>query len=533
MANFTQVEKNGLFELTDAARAELAESKYFNEDLAPTTVAERKWTTYNITMLWVGMSICIPALALSSGLIGYGVSPWLSVLNVALGNIIILIPIQLNSNIGTKYGIPFPLFARLTFGIRGSQLPALLRALTACGWTSVQAWVGGGAVAAVLGCFIPWFMDNNSTITLPSWGGMTPVVAGTFVGYVAFILFVGWVAYHGMDRIKWIQNIGGPILVIVMFALLIWAANLAKTECGMSFWEVMQVGNDDATIAANGGFAHVYSYALMGNIAFWATMALNIPDFSRYAKSQSSQFQGQLYGMPLPMAFCAFVGAYFAQATKLAEVKLDPETGAPVPIFDPTEVFYYIDNKLVVFIAAFGVVCATITTCVAANVVAPANGISNINPKKISYKMGVVITILIAFFILQAWWIYGSGSAYFTWMNAYGTILSPIAAIFIADYFFVKSKRADIAALFKGEDGRYWYNNGINWAAIIAWVVAFILPLLVYFVPATGFLAFVNDINYVWSFVVGFIVYIILMKTSLKCNSEVSEEEHEAFTERA
>lgn len=172
MSTYTQVEKGGLFELTDAARAELVSSKYYNEDLAPSSVSERSWTTYNITMLWVGMSICIPSLALASGLITMGVSPWLSVLNVALGNIIILVPIQLNSQIGTKYGIPFPLFARLTFGTLGAQIPAILRAITACGWTSVQAWVGGGAVGAIIGCFVPKFSDPDWIISLPSWGGM-------------------------------------------------------------------------------------------------------------------------------------------------------------------------------------------------------------------------------------------------------------------------------------------------------------------------------------------------------------------------
>ena len=523
MSTYTQVEKNGLFELTDAARAELVSSKYYNEDLAPTSVSQRTWTTYNITMLWVGMAICIPSLSLASGLIGMGVSPWLSVMNVALGNLIILIPIQLNSQIGTKYGIPFPLFARLTFGTRGAQLPAILRAITACGWTSVQAWVGGGAVAAIIGCFAHRFADATWTIGLPSWGGIQTVAAGQFIGYIIFIAFIGWIAYNGMEQIKWIQNIGGPILIIVMIALLIWAASVAK-DAGYGFWEVMAQKSDDALIAEKGGFTFVYLSGLMGNIAFWATMALNIPDFSRYARSQKDQFRGQLYGMPLPMAFCAFIGAYFAQATKLAYGEA---------MFDPTGVFYHIENKIIVFIAALGVVAATVTTCVAANVVAPANGFSNIAPKKISYKIGVVITICIAFFILQAWWIYGSGGAYFNWMNAYGTILAPIAAIFIADYFVCKQRRADIASLFKGEDGKYWYSNGINWAAIIAWVVAFIFPLLTYFGMQGAFWTFINSINYIWSFVLGFIVYIILMKTNLAGKSFVTEEEHEDFTDRA
>ena len=202
-------------------------------------------------------------------------------------------------------------------------------------------------------------------------------------------------------------------------------------------------------------------------------------------------------------------------------------------MFDPTMVLYYLDNKIIVLISALGTVAATITTCVAANVVAPANGIANINPKKISYKAGVIIAVLFAFFILQAWWIYGSGAAYFTWMNAYGTILSPIAAILIADYWIVKKQRIDVNDLFKGPQGRYWYSGGWNWAAVISWVCAFILPLLLYFGASGPFFAFVNSINYVWSFFVAFILYIILMKTSLAGNSYVTEEEHEAFTKRA
>ena len=521
MSTYTQREVGGLFELTESTMAELKSSKYYNDDLSPTSVSERSWTTYSITMLWVGMSICIPSLSLASGLIAMGVSPWLSVLNVALGNVIILIPIQLNSQIGTKYGIPFPLFARLTFGTLGAQIPALLRAITACGWTSVQAWVGGGAVGAMIGAFVPKFADEGWTIGLPSWGGIQESGGGQFFGYVIFMLFIAWVAYNGIDQIKWVQNIGSPILIVVMIGLLAWAYSI--TPDGTGFFEVMSQPSDDALIEASGGFAFVYLSGLMGNIAFWATMALNIPDFSRYAKTQKDQFRGQLYGMPLPMAACAFIGAYFSQATKMAYGEA---------MFDPTGVFYHLDNKIMIFIAAIGTIAATVTTCVAANVVAPANGFSNLAPKKISYKKGVIITIIIAFFILQAWWIYGSGAAYFTWMNAYGTILAPIAAIFIADYFIVKHKRADIAALFKGAEGRYWYSGGFNVAAIIAWVLAFIFPLLTYFGVQGAFWTFINSINYVWSFVVGFVVYILLMKTSLAGNSSVTEEEHEAFTER-
>lgn len=521
MSTYTQVQRHGLFELTDSARQELMSSSYYNDDLAPTSVAERTWTTYTIAMLWVGMSICIPSLSLASGLIGMGVSPWLSVLNVALGNILILIPIQLNSTIGTKYGIPFPLFARLTFGHIGAHLPSVLRAITACGWCAVQAWVGGGAVAAVIGCFAPRFLDPTWTINLPSWGGMQTASFGTFIGYIVFMVIILWVAYNGLENIKWVQNIGGPILVAVMIALLAWSYHTAHAAAGTGFWEIMSQASDDGLIEQNGGWTYVYLTGLMGNIAFWATIALNIPDFSRYAKSNKSQFWGQMIGMPIPMAFCAFVGAYFAQATKIANGEAS---------FDPTTVFYYLNNKVIIFVAAIGVMMATITTCCAANVVAPANGISNIYPKKISYKMGVLITCFVAFFILQAWWIYGSGSAYFTWMNAYGTILAPIAALLVADYWIVKKQRIDINSLFL-PNGRYSYSGGWNWAAVISWFAAFILPLLLYFGASGAFFTFVNEINYIWSFGIAFILYIILMRTSLAGRSYLTEEDYAAITQ--
>lgn len=532
MSTYTQVEKNGLFELTDAARAELVSSSYYNEDLAPTSVSQRTWTTYNITMLWVGMSICVPSLTLATGLVTSGVSPWLAILNVALGNIIILIPIQLNSQIGCKYGIPFPGFARLTFGNRGAQIPALSRAIVACGWTSVQAWVGGGAVAAVIGCFVPKFSDPNWTMNLPSWGGMQVHSAGTFIGYVIFIIFIGWVAYKGMDQIKWVQNIGGPVLVVLMIGLLVWSLRIGN-DAGASFGEIM---NQPSSLTGT-AFLTTYMVGLMGNIAFWATMALNIPDFSRYARSQKDQFRGQLYGMPVPMAFCAFVGAFYAQAATLFNASKGLEQGDAgwYNPFDVISVLYNINSKVIVFLTAIGVMMATVTTCVAANVVAPANGFANLSPKKISYKKGVLIAIFIAFFVLQAWWIYGSGNAaYFTWLNAYGSILAPLAAIFIADYFFCKHRRIDVASLFKGSDGRYWYSGGFNIAALIAWVAAFILPLLTFFGVQGPFWTFINSTNYLFAFVVGFIVYIVLMKTTkLGKNSYVTEEEHEAFTDRA
>ena len=528
MSKYSQQERNGLFELTSEAASELSNSQYYNPDLAPTTVADRTWNAFSICNLWVGMSICIPSLALASSLVALGVSPMLAVINVILGNLIVLVPIQLNSKIGTKYGIPFPIFSRMTFGNKGTQLPTFSRSIIACGWTAVQSWVGGGAIAALIGIAIPMFADQNVTVALP---GNDNVVVGQMIGFFIFMILIFLVAYNGIEKVRWVQNVGGPILIIVIVGLLLWSLN-AISDSGHSLMNVFTAGNDEVLIERNGGFAFVYMAGLTGNIAFWSTMALNIPDFSRYAKSQKSQFMGQLIGMPIPMALCAFVGALFAQATKYTVGEA---------LFDPTSVFYFVDNKFLVAICSIGVIMATITTCVAANVVAPANGFSNISPKRISYKKGVLISCLIATFVTQPWWIYGSGASFiFNWLNNYGTIIAPVAAILIADYFICKKQLVDVAGLYKGEDGRYWYDGGWNKNAIIAWVVSFIIPLagntIFKYQAGSGlepnFMQLLAANGYIISFVIAIVVYVALMKTSVGKAQYgfVSEEEHEGFT---
>ena len=341
------------------------------------------------------------------------------------------------------------------------------------------------------------------------------------------MVFVGWVAYKGSEGIKIVQAIGGPLLVVVILALFAWSIMTANAA-GFSFGDVMAQGQDTELINSLGGFAYIYMAGLTGNIAFWATMALNIPDFSRYAKSQKAQFWGQLIGMPAPMFMCAYIGAFFAMSTKLA---------MGTAFFDPTFVFYYVDSKIAVLICSLGVMAATITTCVAANIVAPANGFSNLKPTAISYKKGVIIACILAV-LFSPWYIYGSGAAYiFSWLNNYGIILAPVAAIFIADYFVHKQKRVDVAALFAGEKGRYWYKGGWNVAAVIAWIGAFIIPLLgntmFLYNPAQGAPGFFDWLaanGYIVSFIIGFGLYLALMTKETK--TKVSVEEHDALTEK-
>ena len=519
MADATQHSRYGLYELTDEAKAQLADSKYYNTDLAPSTLADRTWNTYHISMLWVGMAICIPSLMMASGGVVFGLPVWASVLNVILGNAIILVPIQLNSHAGTKYGIPFPIFSRLTFGIRGAHIPTISRAITACGWNMVQSITGGLAIGFIIKAIVPAFNDQSLLIQI--------------ICFAVFMLLCGWVTAAGSKAIRVFESFSSPLLIILLVLLMVWATMLAYGK-GFSFADVFMYELSEGGLTTTSQFVFVFLSVLTGNIAFWATMALNIPDFSRWAKSQKTQFRGQMYGMVPAMAFCAICGAFFAQATFLAYGEAH---------FNPVDVLGMLGDsipmRIMIVIVGIGVIFATMTTNIAANIVAPANGFSNVAPKKIGYKMGTLIACLVAAIVYGIPYFYtlAYGGAFidfmFTFLNTYGGFLAPLASIFILDYYFIKKRNLDIMALYQKES-RYWYQGGFNVRAIIAWVAGAILPtmtsILKYTSPEQGPLAWINANAYLFAFFVAMIVYAIIAPR--KGPEIVTDEEEAAITSK-
>ncbi|MCL1895069.1 MAG: cytosine permease [Clostridiales bacterium] len=520
MAEITQLQRNGLYELTDSARAELADSKYYNEDLAPTTLADRTWNTYHISMLWVGMAICIPSLGMAMGGVAFGLPVWASVLNVILGNAIILVPIQLNSHAGTKYGIPFPIFARMTFGMRGAQIPAISRAVVACGWNMVQCTLGGAAIGFIVKALVPAFNDQAISVQV--------------IFFVIFMIACGVVTAAGSRAIRVFESFSSPLLIVLIALLLVWAVVLAAGS-GYSFGDVFGSELSAGGLTQTSQYVFFFLLTLTGNIGFWATMALNIPDFSRYAKSQKVQFRGQMYGMLPAMAFCAIVGAFYAQATFLVY-------GAASD--NPIGVLGYLGGsgleRLLIVIVGIGVIFATMTTNIAANIVAPANAFSNLAPRKVGYRFGVIIACIIAGLVygIPYYVAISQGGGFigfmFDFLNYYGAFLAPLAAIFILDYYFIKKKNLDVMALFQ-ENSRYWYKSGFNVPAIVAWVAGAILPTIT---GLTGFtqmdqgpLAWINANSYLFSFFVALIVYAILAPR--KGIMILSDDEESAITEDA
>jgi len=476
--------------MTLPARTPLA-----NEDLLPVSPDRRTWNWWHIASLWIGMAICIPTYTLASGLVDQGWTWQAAVGAVVLGNIVVLVPIALNSYAGTRYGIPFPVLARASFGVLGANIPAILRALVACGWFGIQTWIGGWAIYKLVE--VLWPGIGTLPQILPAFVGLN---TGEFLCFMVFWAMNVWIVLRGMDSIKFLETWGSPFLLAVGVALFVWAAVRAGGIGPM-------LENPTAGRPVGPTAGGVWGAGLTSAVAFWGTMALSIPDFSRYARSQRDQVVGQAVGLPLTMALFAFIGAAVTNATIVI---------FGTRISDPVALLARIGGPLMIILSMAGLTVATLTTNIAANIVAPANAFSNIAPHRITFKQGAMITAVIGI-VMMPWRLYNDAAAYiFTWLIGYGALLGPVAGIMIADYFVLRRGTIIVNDLYR-RDGIYEYSRGLNWVALgaLATGVAPSLPGFIAAVrgtPAEGF--FGGIYNWAWftGFLIAALVYLAGMR---------------------
>jgi nucleobase:cation symporter-1, NCS1 family len=431
---------------------DLSASPLWNEDLAPTPLSRRTWSTYNIAALWIGMSVVITTYTLASGLMSQGMNWWQSMLTILLGNTIVLVPMVLNAHAGTKYGISFPVLCRASFGTRGANIPAMLRAIVACGWFGIQTWIGGLALNALL---------------TAAWSGWTGIGAGVWISFAVFWLIQVGVILRGTEGIKKLESWSAPLLLLGGLALMVWAV-----RAGGGFGNVL---SQSQRLENPGGapFWTIFPAGLTAAVGYWATLSLNIPDFTRYAQSQRSQMMGQALGLPTTMTAFAFIGVFVTAATMVAFGEA---------VWDPVTLIARIGSAPVIIIGAVVVLLAQLTTNMAANVVSPANDFSNLSPKRISYVTGGLITAVLGIAIMP-WKLYADAAAYiFTWLIGYSSLMGALGGILIADYWVLRRQQLSLPDLFK-TDGIYSYSNGINWRAVAALVLA-ILPVVPGFIRA-------------------------------------------------
>src|SRR5271155_1652971 len=446
----------------------------WNKDLAPIPLGERTWGTYNYAALWVAMSVNIPTYILASGMIAGGMNWKQAIFTVFLGNVIVLIPMLLNAHAGARYGIPFPVFARSSFGVLGANIPAVLRALVACGWFGIQTWIGGEAINTLLAALVP------------AWNHP----------WLCFFLF--WllnlaVILRGIDTIRSLQGIAAPVLLVLGLAMLAWA----YVKAG-GFGPMLST---PSKFHSFGEFFAFFVPSLTGVVAFWATVALNIPDFTRYAKGQREQVLGQALGLPTTMTLYSFIGVAVTSATVVV-------FGAA--IWDPVAVLSRLGNPVAVVIAMIALLLATLNVNVAANVVSPANDFSNLYPRRISFKMGGVITCLLGL-LMQPWKLMANYGTYIIgWLVGYSGFLGPIAGVMIADYYIVRKKIILTEDLY-ARHTFYEFTNGFNWKAIGALAAGIVVALSGLEIPALSGLY-----HYAWfvGFGVSFAAYLALMRPS-------------------
>ena len=476
-----------------------SDSQLSNADLAPVPMERRTWRVGSIAALWISMSACIPTYMLASSLIGGGMNWWQAILTIFLGNVIVVIPMILNAHAGTRYGIPFPVFCRASFGTLGANVPALMRAFVACGWFGIQTWIGGNAIFKILAVFWPALASAPQI----AWLGINGVQL------ICFLFFWGinmWVVYAGIDCIRWLLNIKAPLLIGLGLLLLWWAWRNAG-----GFGPILsQPSAFDPGQPKAGQFWAFFFPALTGMIGFWATLSLNIPDFSRYAVSQRDQVVGQALGLPLTMALYSFIGVAVTSATTIIY-------GAT--IWDPVDVLTRFTNPVLLIVAMIALCIATLATNIAANVVSPANDFAHLAPRKISFRVGGLITGVIGI-VMMPWKLVADPSGYiFTWLIGYSALLGPIAGIMIADYFVVRRRVLNVEALYQA-DGEYRYSGGFSLAGLGALFLA-VLPNVPGFLVTVNWLSrddvpafLIASYHYAWfiGFALAFVFYLIFFQ---------------------
>jgi len=462
-----------------------------NADIAPVPSAQRDWKAISFFTLWVGMAVNIPSYMIAASLIDGGMSWQQAMWTVLLGNLIVFVPMSLSGHAGTKYGIPFPVFARASFGVRGSHIPSLLRAIVACGWFGIQTWIGGAAIYTIV--LIIWPVVADGPAMMPEWVGVSLIQFACFMLFWAMNI---WLIWKGINSIRILEHVAAPFLLLCGLALLAWAYQGAN-----GFGPMLQAGSKFQTSSE---FWNLFWPSLTAMVGFWATLTLNISDFTRYASSQRAQVVGQLSGLPSTMTLFAFIGVAVTSATIIIFGEA---------IWDPVVLVRRFESHTLVFFSMIAVIIATISTNAAANVVGPAKAFSNMMPSKIDFKRGGYITGIIGILIMP-WKLIADPSGYiFTWLIGYSALLGPVIGIILVDYFLIRKTELNVEDLYRS-NGIY---AGFNPVAIVALVIG-VLPNIPGFLANVGLYSgsgfIVNLYNYAWFIGLGIssLVYYVLMR---------------------
>ncbi|WP_252248691.1 NCS1 family nucleobase:cation symporter-1 [Clostridium sp. ZBS20] len=482
--NRFQSNNGEIVNLTSIGIAEIGKYKtVYTNDTRPINIEDRDWSAWNIMTLWIGIMVSIPVYMLASGLIASGMNWWQALITIVLGHTIVIVPATLLGHAGTKYGISYPLLSKLVFGPNGNVFPTMVRALLGCFWFGIQCWIGGTAINSLIGAIIS------------SWNNWTPHL---FICYFIFLILNLYIGATGSKAVKFMEDYSAPILVLMGIAVIVWAY---KISGGFNLLLTHNVAQGNG-----GSFLKSFFPALTAMIAFDGTIALNISDFTRHAKSQKAQITGQFIGAPIMTAFIVFVGICGTVASAIAFGE---------PIWNPADLVSKFNNPVIVVMFSIFIMLATLTTNVAANLVAPGIIFSNLFSKKITYKKAIMIIGVIAV-LVQPWRILNDPNNYIFEVNGIlATFLGPMAGIYLASYWLEHKSKIELVDLYRTDGGEYYYNKGWNYKAIIILFTITVFLLLGRFIKP---LKIFYDNSYVLGMIISIIIYTVYLVKAKKYN---------------
>lgn len=476
-----------------------ASPRLYNRDLAP--AEHRRWGFYSLFAMWMSDIHSLGGYTFAAGLFALGIGAWQVFLALVVGIILVFALMNLSGYAGQKTGVPYPVLARVSFGTFGANLPALIRAIVAIAWYGIQTWLASRAVIVI---FIHIWPNLKDMTTNNFLGEST-------LGWLAFLLV--WALQllllrNGMETIRRFQDWAGPAVWVVMALLVLYILVNAG-------WNISL---DLPGGTAQWGQAHAVFAGIALTVTYFSTLMLNFCDFARFAPSRKAVKKANLWGLPVNFIAFSIVSVVVTAGT----FKVYGEY-----IYDPVEVVGRIDNIWILLLGAVTFAVATLGINVVANFVSPAYDISNVWPRKIDFKMGGLISAIIAV-LITPWNLFNSPAVINLFLGGLGALLGPLFGIIMVDYYILRKQHVLVRDLFR-EEGDYTYTRGWNHKALISFVVAAVPSIVFALVPT---FAALSAFSWFIGAGVGFAVHYFLSHndTSLKEAVEraIAEEEHDA-----
>jgi NCS1 family nucleobase:cation symporter-1 len=454
---------------------ESAHADLDSPDLRPIPPEARTWQWRSLASVWAGIVFCVPSYLLSCGMLEHGMGWWQAVLVVLAGNLVLWIPMVMIGHAGTRYGIAYPVLLRASFGTLGARLPVLLRTAVAVGWFGVQTSVGGFAIYHLLNLMLGGLLEGSALPLV----GVSFWQLNCFLGF--WLLQVWFLRRWGMDGVHKLAWYGAPALLAAGLLLVLWAWVQAD-----GFASILSSTSRFADGQSMHGQAmDVFPPLLAQMVALWMLLAINIPDYTRYVRDQGQQLLGQFVGLPLGIAFFSLVGVTvpFATVDIFNAEEIAAATGAAaaagaaaaVGISDPLEVIGLMGGFARV-LGLLALVLAAFTTNLFAHLVPASTGLVALRPQQLDFSKAATVAACAALLLLPWRIVEWSGGTVFIWLAGLGAMLSPVVGILIADYFLLRRRQLDVAALYQ-HPGPYSYFRGWSLTALFALLVGNLLAV--------------------------------------------------------